>query len=175
MGKCARAGRVIGWITGAAAAAGLFASVAVFASVAAGSAQAAECAENRVDLRGDWGTARFTVELADDEAERALGLMNREHLAGSAGMLFIYPGPRRVAFWMENTLIPLDMIFLDAAGRVRRVAADAVPLDRTPIDGGPGILAVLEINGGLAARLGIVPGTELRHPAFGPDAAWPCN
>ncbi|RBO53512.1 DUF192 domain-containing protein [Rhodovulum sp. BSW8] len=169
MGKRARSGRGLRKIAVRAAAAGLL----VWA--VAGAARAADCAETRVDLRGDWGTARFTVEIADDEAERALGLMNRTHLAGSAGMLFVYPDPQPVAFWMENTLIPLDMIFLDGAGRVKKVHADAEPLDRRPIDGGPGILAVLEINGGLAGRLGIAPGTELRHPAFGPDAAWPCD
>jgi len=75
---------------------------------------------------------------------------------------------------MRNTLIPLDMIFLDARGRVAHVHANARPLDETPISGGPGVQAVLEINGGFAARLGIAPGTEMLHPLFGADAAWPC-
>jgi uncharacterized membrane protein (UPF0127 family) len=76
---------------------------------------------------------------------------------------------------MRNTLIPLDMIFVRPDGVVQHVHAEAVPLDeRTRISGGDGILAVLEINGGLAGRLGIAEGTEMRHPAFGPDAAWPC-
>ena len=69
-------------------------------------------------------------------------------------MLFVYEGPRRVAFWMKNTLIPLDMIFADATGRVTRVHANAVPLDETPIDGGEGVQFVLEINGGLADAAG---------------------
>jgi uncharacterized membrane protein (UPF0127 family) len=114
------------------------------------------------------------VEIADDPAERAQGLMNREELAAKTGMLFIYETPRPASFWMKNTLIPLDMIFADEAGRVTRVHANAVPLDRTPIDGGDGVRFVLEINGGLAAKLGIAPGAELRHPAIGPEAAWPC-
>jgi len=147
---------------------------AAMAAVLGTGAALAQCAENRVDLRGTWGSARFSVEIADDAEERARGLMYRESMPASSGMLFVYPEAQRVAFWMENTLIPLDMIFLGPRGRVLRVHENARPLDRTPIDGGEGVLAVLEINGGLAQRLGIAPGSEMRNPAFGPDAAWPC-
>jgi uncharacterized protein len=136
---------------------------------------AAACSENQVELRGDWGTARFNVEIADDPAERAQGLMNRETLPASAGMLFIYEAPQPATFWMKNTLIPLDIIFIDASGTVSRVHENAVPLDLTGIDGGPDVAAVLEINGGLARRLGIADGTEVRHPGFdATEAAWPC-
>ncbi|WP_299842482.1 DUF192 domain-containing protein [uncultured Roseovarius sp.] len=139
------------------------------------SASAAECRDDQVLLRGDWGQARFTVELANDEAERNQGLMFRENLPKSAGMLFIYPKPDRVGFWMKNTLIPLDMIFLDETGTVSRLHSNAIPHDETPIMGGENILAVLEINGGMAEALGISEGTELQHPAFDPQkAAWPC-
>lgn len=135
----------------------------------------AKCAETRVDLRGDWGSARFTVEVADDDGERALGLMNRAKMPASSGMLFLYDHPQRVGFWMENTLIPLDMIFMSADGVVQKVHENAVPLDRSVIPGGDNILAVLEINGGMARALGIVPGTELRHPLLDQStAAWPC-
>ncbi|SEK33996.1 DUF192 domain-containing protein [Roseovarius nanhaiticus] len=137
---------------------------------------AEECSPDVVQLRGEWGQARFAVELADDEAERAQGLMHRESMPQSAGMLFVYPEPRMVGFWMKNTLIPLDMIFVDSTGTVQRVHSNAVPGDLTPIMGGSDtILAVLEINGGLSRKLGIAPGTQLRHPAFAPDrAAWSC-
>jgi uncharacterized membrane protein (UPF0127 family) len=137
-------------------------------------AQAA-CAPDRVDLRWSGGGESFAVEVADDDAERARGLMFRETLDPAAGMLFVYESPRRAMFWMKNTLIPLDMIFADATGTVTRVHSNAVPGDLTPIDGGEGVAFVLEINGGLAQRLGIAPGAELRHPAVGPDAAWPCD
>ncbi|MBK1636884.1 DUF192 domain-containing protein [Rhodovulum adriaticum] len=154
---------------------GSFAALSVALVLSAGAAGAdVVCADDRVDLRGDWGQARFTVELADAPEERSRGLMHRDSLPRAAGMLFIYPTPQRVAFWMKNTLIPLDMLFLDAQGRVVRLHENARPLDETPIDGGPGVKAVLEINGGLAARLGIGPGTVLRHPALGQGAAWPC-
>jgi len=84
--------------------------------------------------------------VADDAAERAQGLMFREAMPLSSGMLFVYGRPQRVSFWMRNTLIPLDMIFADARGVVTRVHAEAVPLDETPIDGGEGVQFVLEIN-----------------------------
>lgn len=156
------------------AAGGLGAALAIL--ISAGPVWAgADCPADAISLRGPGGTARFSVEVADDPAERAQGLMNRPSLPASAGMLFLYPEPQRASFWMRNTLIPLDMIFMDEAGRVTRVHENAVPLDETPIDGGPGVAAVLEINGGLARRLGIVPGTEARHPGLDQAAAvWPC-
>lgn len=140
-----------------------------------GAAQAA-CAPDLVSLQGPWGQAQFTIELADDDAERGRGLMFRESLPQRAGMLFIYDRPQPVSFWMRNTLIPLDMIFADETGLVRRVHSNAIPLDETPIFGGNRILAVLEINGGLAQQFGIAAGTLLQHPAFDQTtAAWPCD
>ncbi len=135
----------------------------------------AACANGRVDLRWPGGTESFSVEVADDGPERSRGLMFRDTLDPAAGMLFVYENPRRASFWMKNTLIPLDMIFADVTGTVTRVHANAIPGDTTPIDGGDGVAFVLEINGGLAAKLGIAPGTELRHPAIGEAAAWPCD
>jgi uncharacterized protein len=135
----------------------------------------AACAAGRVDLRWGSGGESFAVEVADDQAERAQGLMFRESLDPAAGMLFVYETPRRAQFWMKNTLIALDMIFADATGTVTRIHPKAIPGDLTPIDGGEGVVFVLEINAGLAERLGIGPGAELRHPAIGPDAAWPCD
>jgi hypothetical protein len=142
----------------------------------AASAASAACTDTAVDLRGDWGTARFTVEVADDPAERAQGLMNRPTMPASAGMLFLYDAPQRATFWMKNTLIPLDMIFLDDTGTVTRIHENAVPLDETTIDGGEGVVAVLEVNGGLAAAIGITEGSQLRHPGLDQSrAAWPCE
>ena len=138
-------------------------------------ALAAECSEDQVFLRGDWGEARFSIELADDDAERAQGLMHRESLPMSSGMLFVYPQPRFAGFWMKNTLISLDMLFLDATGTVTHIHHEAIPHDETPIIGGNSILAVLEINGGLARQMGIKVGSQMRHPAFEADkASWPC-
>lgn len=149
--------------------------VAMAASI--GVAQAQEvCDDTRVDLRGDWGMARFTVELADDPKERAVGLMNRPSMPASAGMLFLYEEPQTVAFWMENTLIPLDMIFMSSDGVVQRIHENAVPRDRTLIPGGDDIQAVLEINGGMSAMLGITVGSQLRNPQMDQSvAAWACE
>ncbi|PTV94638.1 hypothetical protein C8J27_107170 [Rhodobacter aestuarii] len=106
--------------------------------------------------------ARFSVEIADTDEKRAQGLMGRTQLKPGAGMLFVYPSPRPVAFWMHNTLIPLDMIFVDDAGRITNVHANARPLDETPIPSRGPAQYVLEIGGGQAARLGLLPGMVLQ-------------
>lgn len=141
----------------------------------AGPGVAETCAEDVLDLRGAWGQARFSIEVADDQAERNQGLMFRTELAASQGMLFTYEAPGQPAFWMKNTLIPLDMIFITPAGVVQYVHSMATPHDLTPISGGEGILMVLEIRGGMAKMLGISVGSELRHPSLDQIiAAWPC-
>jgi len=138
-------------------------------------ALATECREDYLNLRGAWGEARFSVEVADDDAERAQGLMNRESMPRNAGMLFVYPAPKRVGFWMKNTLIPLDMIFMDRTGEVQHVHHEAQPGDLRPKFGGDNIQYALEINGGLARRMGIARGSQMRHPAVPKEhAAWPC-
>ena len=149
-------------------------ALVILAGLLAGPAGAA-CQPDQVDLRWPGGAARFTVEIADAEAERARGLMGREKMAASAGMLFVYDQPAQVYFWMKNTLLPLDMVFVDATGLVTAVHANAVPLDESSIDGGPGVQFVLEINGGLAARLGIAPGAALRSASVDQSRAiWSC-
>ncbi len=151
------------------------AAVLFVASVGLGAtAVRAECRADQVDLRGSWGQMRFSVEVADDPRERARGLMFRESMGNYNGMLFVYEFPQKVAFWMKNTLIPLDMIFVDEQGQVAHVHHEAVPGDLSPIPGGDNIFAVLEINGGLARRFGIGPGDVMRHPSFQTDPIWPC-
>ena len=99
-----------------------------------------------------------------------------EEMPLSEGMLFVYDSPRPVAFWMRNTLIPLDMVFIGADGTVRNIHENAQPLDETSIFGGDDIQFVLEINGGLSARLGLEPGTVVQHPSIDPEiAAFPCR
>jgi len=147
----------------------------VAAMIAAPSAWAG-CSPDQVDLRWNDGGARFSVEVADDPAERAQGLMFRDALAADHGMLFVYAAPQAVAFWMKNTRLPLDMLFIRADGIVSTIHENAVPFDETAIPGGDAVQFVLEINGGLARRLGIAPGAELRHPAIdSASAAWPCD
>jgi hypothetical protein len=151
------------------------AALLVAGSLAASPVSAA-CAEDRVDLRGDWGTARFRVAIADTPETRARGLMFVEEMPRNAGMLFVFPNERPRSFWMRNTLIPLDIIYFDAAGRWVSVAAEAVPRDETGLPSEGPAQYVLEINGGLAELLGMGPGTEMRHPAIDRQAAaWPCD
>ncbi len=139
-------------------------------------ALAEACAPAVLDLRDGDSTLRFTVEVADDDAERAEGLMFRESMAKFSGMLFVYDRPQPVAFWMRNTLIPLDMLFFDGSGRLAAIKVDATPHDETPIPGGSDIRYVLEINGGLSRELGIEEGATIRHPALDQaTAAWPCD
>ena len=135
----------------------------------------AACSPDRVTVKGAFGQANFFVEVADTNESRARGLMFVEEMATLEGMLFVYDAPQRASFWMQNTLIPLDMLFADASGEITRIHSDAIPMDRTSIDGGEDVQFVLEINGGLAARLGIAEGDALQHPAIGPDAALPCD
>ena len=135
----------------------------------------ATCADDVVRVQGDFGQARFRVELADEPQERARGLMFVEEMPVMDGMLFVYDAPQVATFWMRNTLIPLDMIFVGEDGVITHIHENAIPLDETTINGGDDVLAVLEINGGLAARLGIEAGDVLQHPAFGADAALPCE
>ncbi|SFS12529.1 DUF192 domain-containing protein [Yoonia litorea] len=147
---------------------------AVLFLVFGGQAYAA-CADDKVTVQGEWGQATFQVAVADDVQERAQGLMFVESMPLLSGMLFVYERPQSVSFWMRNTLIPLDMIFVAPSGEVLRIHENAIPGDLTPIPGGEGVQFVLEINGGLSSRLGIAEGDLMQHPSFGPDAILACD
>ncbi len=113
------------------------------------------------------GPHRFTVELAETPAQMEQGLMFRRSLAPDAGMLFVYPAPTVAMMWMKNTLIPLDMLFVDKTGRIVNIAERTVPESLDVIAAAAPVRAVIELNGGTAARLGIKPGDEVRYPLFG--------
>ena len=116
----------------------------------------------------DGKTHAFNVELATTPAERAQGLMFRRSLAPDAGMLFDFGRSEPVSMWMENTLIPLDMLFIAADGRVVNIAQRAVPMDRTPIPSKGPVKGVLELAGGTASRLGLKAGDVIQHAEFAP-------
>ena len=109
-------------------------------------------------IRTATGTHKFSVEVAATPAEQETGLMFRRALAPDRGMIFPYDPPQDVAFWMKNTLIPLDMLFIRADGHVARIAANTVPMSLEPVPSGEPVGAVLEIAGGRAAQIGIKPG-----------------
>lgn len=109
---------------------------------------------------------RFDIELAVTPEQQAQGLMFRQQMAPDAGMLFLYDRPQGIAMWMKNTLIPLDMLFVDSKGRITGIEERTVPFSTQTIES-PGLAsAVLELNAGTAERLGIRVGDRLVHPAF---------
>ncbi|MDQ3074723.1 MAG: DUF192 domain-containing protein [Pseudomonadota bacterium] len=109
-------------------------------------------------------THRFTVEVARTEAQQAQGLMNRQSLAPDRGMIFPYAAPTEASFWMKNTLIPLDIIFVRTDGTIARIEANTAPLSLDPIVAGEPVGAVLELAGGRAAELGISAGAKVAWP-----------
>jgi uncharacterized membrane protein (UPF0127 family) len=116
-------------------------------------------------IRSSGKTHRFTVEVARSPQEQARGLMNRQSLAPDRGMIFPYDPPQPVGFWMKNTLIPLDMIFIRTDGTIASIAANTVPLSLDMVPSVEPVAAVLEIAGGRSAELGIKAGdtVEWQH------------
>ena len=114
----------------------------------------------------DGATHSFSVELALTPEEQRQGLMYRRELAEDAGMLFFYPACARAAFWMKNTYIPLDMVFVDRHGVVASIATDTEPFSERTIASGPPVWAVVELNAGAAAKIGLAVGDRVRHPLF---------
>ncbi len=106
------------------------------------------------------GTHRFTVDVASSYEQQERGLMFVKALAPDRGMIFPYDPPQPVAFWMHNTLIPLDIIYIRSDGTIARIA-NAKPFDDTTLPSGEPIALVLEIAGGRAAELGIKPGDKV--------------
>src|ERR1700674_3518170 len=113
------------------------------------------------------GPRKFTVELATTPAQMEQGLMFRRSLAPDAGMLFDYQAPSMAMMWMKNTLIPLDMLFVDAEGRIVNIHERAVPGSLDTIAAAAPARAVIELNGGTASRLGIRSGDRVVFPIFG--------
>ncbi|MBT6441338.1 MAG: DUF192 domain-containing protein [Alphaproteobacteria bacterium] len=110
---------------------------------------------------------QFQVEVARTPEARGTGLMYRREMAPSHGMLFTFEPSQRVVMWMRNTYISLDMLFIADNGQITSIAENTVPLTDTRISSGRDVRGVLEIVGGLAAKLGLQPGDIVRHPAFG--------
>lgn len=130
---------------------------AVLASTSCAAASAGPSASPSVMLHA----TRFSVELADSPAEQARGLMGRTHMAADHGMLFVFGDSEPRTFWMKNTLIPLDMLFFDADGRLVAIQANAQPCKADPCKlyaSGVPARYVLELNAGTVARLGVRKG-----------------
>ncbi len=108
----------------------------------------------------------FRVEIARTPDQQAQGLQGRKSLAGDAGMLFDFGSPRPTAFWMKNTYVSLDMIFIAAGGEISKIVRDTTPLSLEVIPSGRPVRAVLEVRAGTSERLGIEPGDTVEHRIF---------
>lgn len=139
--------------------------VAALAGAPAGAA-AAELKVEAMVIETASGPHSFQTEIADTDPTRARGLMFRRHMAGDHAMLFVWDAPIEAAMWMKNTYIPLDMLFVAGDGRVVYIAANTKPELLDVITAGRPVKAVIELAGGVAARLGIKPGDRVRHPRF---------
>lgn len=120
--------------------------------------------ESSLTIHSDQGDHRFSVEVVDTPESRAKGLMYVQELADDAGMLFDFQEERPVSFWMRNTYIPLDMLFIEADGTILNIHANARPHDTTSIPSAGPVQFVLEIPGGRSAELGIEAGDQVEHP-----------
>jgi uncharacterized membrane protein (UPF0127 family) len=121
-------------------------------------------------LQTQSGAHRFEVEIANTDEKRTVGLMYRRSLGEKAGMLFLYEPPQPIAMWMRNTYIPLDMIFISPDNRVHRIVERTEPFSRQTIPSGGTVKGILEVNAGVAAKIGLKPGDEVRYslPAAAP-------
>ena len=132
-----------------------------FVILSAGPALAQTSDLQTIEVASKNGTHRFQVELAAEEAERSRGLMFRRELPEGRGMLFDFQREQELGFWMRNTYIPLDMIFIRADGTIRRIAANTEPLSERLVPSGGPARYVLEVIGGTARKLGIEPGDKV--------------
>ncbi|HEX4148383.1 MAG TPA: DUF192 domain-containing protein [Pirellulales bacterium] len=128
---------------------------------------ASAAAQDTIEIVTSSGVHAFSVELATNDAERALGLMFRKSLPEGHGMLFDFKTDQPVQFWMHNTYISLDMVFIRGDGRVLRVAENAKPMSDDLIPSGGPVRAVLEVIAGTARKLHIAPGDRVTGSIFG--------
>jgi uncharacterized membrane protein (UPF0127 family) len=122
--------------------------------------------QGKLVIHGGKHPIEYEIWLADTPPRMAQGLMFVRSLPPQRGMLFVHESPRTLSMWMKNTYIPLDMVFIDARGRIQQIVAETTPHSLDTIRSDKPALAVLEIGGGEAKRLGIAPGQRVVHPAF---------
>ena len=108
----------------------------------------------------------FNVEVVKEPKARDRGLMFRQSLADDGGMLFDYDPPQQISFWMKNTYIPLDIIFINAKGVILNIAAETTPLSLAPLPSSGEARGILELKGGTCAKLGIMAGDRVHHRIF---------
>ena len=124
--------------------------------------------EKLVIVTADGKRHEFNIEVAKTAEQQITGLMFRKSVATDAGMLFVWGHPIDSEMWMKNTLVPLDMVFIGADSRITHIAEDTVPESLAVINGGAGVVATLELQGGITARLGLLVGDHVSSAALGP-------
>ena len=134
--------------------------------LALASGPAGAAGEQTVEIASKTGVHIFSVEVVDNDADRAKGLMYRKELPEGRGMLFDFHRDQEVSFWMQNTYIPLDMIFIRGDGQILRIEENTVPLSTRMIPSRGPVRAVLEVIGGTSRKLGIAPGDRVASPIF---------
>ncbi len=144
----------------------LLALGAVLPAASSNAASIATAKFEILDILTASGPVSFRVEVAQSSEARAVGLMYRKNMAVNEGMLFDFEREQLIMMWMKNTFLPLDMMFIDKTGRILKIVSNTKPLSLDVIESGARVLAVLEVNGGLAARLGIRRGDLVRHRLF---------
>lgn len=163
------------WITAIAATIGLSACSGIANSSGSADGGTDRCTPRTVIAQSEAGldqtslcitsgtkTHAFTVEIARTSPQQARGLMFRTELPDNKGMIFPFADVRMASFWMKNTVIPLDIIFIRADGKIENIAANTTPYSTDPVESTAPVAAVLELRGGLAAQLGIKPGDSVR-------------
>lgn len=145
----------------------LLAVLALLVLAGAARAELATFQHSTLTIDTNNGPQHFAIELALTPEQQEQGLMYRREMPADAGMLFIFPAAEIARFWMHNTFIPLDMVFIAADGHIAGIHERAVPMNDEAISSETPVRAVLELNGGTASRLGIKPGDLVHYAAFG--------
>ncbi|MGB0508027.1 MAG: DUF192 domain-containing protein [Pikeienuella sp.] len=146
----------------------------IFLSITSITGIAAACPSDQVEIRTQDGIARFSVEVADTYESRAQGLMHRTEMPDDHGMFFVYPVAERITFWMKNTPMSLDIIFVSRQGTICSIAPGTTPFSTDHIPSGCAAQTVLEVKAGIAAAAGVRVGAPIRHPAI-LNPFWTCE
>jgi len=153
----------------------VFLGIFFLALLAMGKAGFSGCSVDSAAIRSNGKVFTFRVELAATPEDRAVGLMFRRQLDADSGMMFIYPNPSHLVFWMKNTYISLDILFFDKTGLIIKVLKKNAPLNQKKLVGGPNLVGALELLGGSSSLLGLGVGDQIQYPLLDQKTAvWPC-
>ncbi|MDA1239105.1 MAG: DUF192 domain-containing protein [Proteobacteria bacterium] len=151
------------------------AAISLLALFAMGTAGFSACSVDSAAISSNGKVFTFRVELAATPEDRAIGLMFRRQMDVDSGMMFIYPNPSYLVFWMKNTYISLDILFFDKTGLITKVLRNNAPLSQKKLIGGPNLVGALELLAGSSSLLGLGVGDQIQYPLLDQETAvWPC-